>query len=331
METPLDLRRWQEKPAGVAYRRWVIVSTGLRQLLSTRFFQILLFLAWTAGVLMAAAGFVFTQSLASGGWLESFAASLGPRPQAVVSAFCAMVLLYPDICIGGLFTTVFWAHSFVGLGLSLIALSTVVPRLIARDRASNALTIYLSRPLTTVDYLLGKLGIILGILLLMWTGPLLLGWLLSMAFAPDGDFFVYSFSPLLRALLFNFIGLVTLAAVALGVSSLGKNSRTIVPLWIGVWIIAGVVASIPTTPGFVRAASFSNDLFVVRREIFKVDEILVKAGETLPLLDRSMAKNMVHLGNMQREQSSGATGAFLGLGAIVIVSSVVFSRKLRPE
>ena len=329
METVLDLRRWKEKPAGVMYRRWVIVSTGLRQLMRTRFFQILLFLAWTAGVLIAAAGFIFTQSLTSGGWLESFATSLGPKPQAVVSAFCAMVLLYPDICIGGLFTTVFWAHSSVGLGLSLVALSVVVPRLIAQDRASNALTIYLSRPLTPFDYLLGKLGIIVGVLLLLWTGPLLFGWVLSMAFAPGSDFFVYSMGPLCRALLFNFIGLVTLASVALGVSSLGKTSRTVVPLWIAVWVVAGAIASIPTTPGFVRVASFSHDLTEVRKSIFRLDEVLKKAGETLPLSNRKMADSMVRVG--EHEQSHSATGAYLGLAAIVTVSSVVFSRKLRPE
>jgi len=274
MEPAFELRRWQEKPAGIAYRRWVVVSTGLRQLLRTRLFQILLFLAWTAGVLMAAAGFIFTQSLATGGWLESWATSLGPRPQAIVSAFCAMVLIYPDICIGGLFTAVFWVHSFVGLWLSLIALSAVVPRLIARDRAGNALTLYLSRPLTSFDYLLGKLGIVVGIILFLWTGPLLLGWMLSLAFAPGGDFLVYSFSPLLRALLFNLVGLVTLATVALGVSSIGKTARTVVPLWIAVWIVASVIADIPTTPNFVRVASFSHDLQEIRSSIFRVDEVL---------------------------------------------------------
>jgi hypothetical protein len=329
METTLDLRRWREKPASVAYRRWVIVSTGLRQLLSTRFFKVLLFLAWTAGVAMAAAGFVFTQSLASGGWLESWAASLGPKPQAIVSAFCAVVLLYPDICIGGLFTSVFWAHSFLALGLSLVALSVVVPRLIARDRASNALTIYLSRPLTTLDYLLGKLGLIVGVLLLLWTGPLLFGWVLSMAFAPSSDFFVYSFSPLCRALLFNLVSLVTLAAVALAVSSLGKTARTVVPIWITVWIIAGAIASIPTTPGILRTMSFSEDLRQARRQIFRIDEALIEAGKSLPLVDRNMAQNMIRAG--EHEQTNTATGAFTGLAAIVIVSSVVFSRKLRPE
>jgi len=329
METTLDLRRWQEKPLGVAYRRWVIVSTGLRQLMRTRFFKILLFLAWTAGVFMAVAGFVFPQSLASGGWLESWAASLGPKPQAIVSAFCAMVLLYPDICIGGLFTSVFWWHSFIGLFLCLVALSSVVPNLITRDRASNALTIYLSRPLTTADYLLGKLGIIVGIILLLWTGPLLFGWLLSMAFAPGSDFLIYSLSPLGRALLFNLISLVTVAAVALGVSSLGKTSRTVVPLWMGVWIVALVLANIPTTPNFLRAASFQRNLNILRQSIFRVDEVLIKAGETLPLVNRSMARNLVQAG--QHEQTHDAAGATVGLAVLVAASSVVFTKKLHPE
>ncbi|MBK9989241.1 MAG: hypothetical protein IPP19_00515 [Verrucomicrobia bacterium] len=227
------------------------------------------------------------------------------------------------------FTGVFWLHSFLALGFSLIALSVVVPRLITRDRASNALTIYLSRPLTSFDYLLGKLGIILGILVLMWTGPLLLGWLLSMAFAPDSDFFVYSFLPLSRALLFNLIALVTLAAVAMGVSALGKTARAVVPIWMAAWIVAGMIASLPTTPDVVRAASFSRNLEEVRQDIFRVDEILIKAGETLPLVDRGLTKNMLSLG--QRESKRSATGAYIGLAAIVVVSSFVFSRKLRPE
>lgn len=330
MENVLDLRRWQEKPAGVLYRRWVIVSTGLRQLTRMRFFQILLFIAWTAGILMAAAGFVFTQSLTTGGWLESWAARFGARPQAAVSAFCSMVLLYPDIVIHGLFSVVFWWHSFLGLGLSLIGLSIAVPRLIAHDRASNALTIYLSRPLTSLDYLLGKLGIIVGILLLLWTGPLLFGWVLSMAFAPDKDFFLYSLTPLLRAGIFNLVSLVTIASVALAVSSLGRTTRSVLAIWISLWIAGGSIASIPNAPEFVRAASFSYNLENLRQRLFKLDEILVKAGETLPLTDRSMNKGMVRFaGEISRRQDPQSP--YVGLAAIVIVASFVFARRLRPE
>ena len=329
MSAPLDLSRWQEPPNGLAYRRWVIVETGLRQLLRTKFFRFLLVVAWAAGVAVAAAGFVFAQSVSSGGWIESLTAQMGPRPQAIGSAACAMILLYPDICITGLYSAVLWVHSFAGLGLSLLALTVAIPRLIAHDRASNALTIYLSRPLTSTDYLFGKLGIIIGILLLMWTGPLLCGWLLSMLFAPGQDFLVYSFSPLLRALLFNGLGLVSLAALALGVSSLGKTTRNATLIWIGAWIVAGWVAAFPGTPDWLRYVSFNFDLEQARRALFRLDEILTRAANSLPLLDSTITQNLTQAS--QHMHANQLAGALSGLALLICASCVVFFRRLRPE
>jgi len=329
MAAPLDLSRWQEKPNGLAYRRWVIVATGLRQLLRMPFFKFLLFGAWTAGLAVAAAGFLFTQSVSSGGWIESWTAHLGPRVQAIGSAFCAMILLYPDICITGVYSVILWAHSQVGLLLSLVALTIVVPRLVARDRASNALTIYLSRPLTSTDYLLGKLGIIVGILALVWTGPLLFGWLLSVLFAPGSDFLIYSLAPLTRALLFNALGLVVLAAIALGVSSLGRSSRNTILLWIGLWIVADWIAQFPGTPDALRYLSFRFDLEQARQAIFRLSEILTGAANSLPLLDRNLAQNLTKAGRFV--QATHLTGALTGLAALVALSCTVFLRRLRPE
>ena len=329
METNLDLSRWREAPKGVDYRRWTIVSTGLRQMLANRLFRSLLSIAWTAGVLIAIFGFAFTQSVASGGWLESTAANFGPRAEAVVSALGALVTLYPDICIGGLFTEVFWLHSFIGLTLSLVALTIMVPHLVARDRASNALTIYLSRPLTSGDYLLGKLGIIIGVLLLLWTGPLVLGWLLSMLLAPNREFIAYSFSPLLRALGFNAIALVVLATISLGVSALNRSSRNTIILWIGLWLIAGSVAKVPDSPAWLRCASFSHDLSEVRQTVFRLDTALTDASAKLPFLNQRFADNLKKSGEMA--QATDVGGAFAGLGVLTVLSSVVFLRKLRPE
>lgn len=329
MSAPLDLSRWQEPPNGLAYRRWVIVETGLRQLLRTKFFRVLLVVAWAAGLAVAAAGFVFAQSVSSGGWIETLTAQLGPRPQAIGSAACAMILLYPDICITGLYSAILCVHSFAGLGLSLLALTVAIPRLIAHDRASNALTIYLSRPLTSADYLLGKLGIIVGILLLMWTGPLLCGWLLSMLFAPGQDFLVYSLSPLLRALLFNGLGLVSLAALALGISSLGKTTRNATLIWIGAWIVAGWIAAFPGTPDWLRYASFDFDLEQARRALFQLDHILVRAADSLPLLDSTITQNLTQAS--QQMHANQLAGALAGLALLVVASCVVFFRRLRPE
>lgn len=215
METTFDLSRWQEKPQGVGYRRWVIVSAGLRQVLRLRLFRILIFIGAIAGALIGIAGFIFSQSVASGGWLESLATNFGPRAESVIAAFNALVLLYPDVCVHGLFTLIFGLQSFLALWLCLIGLTALIPRLVTQDRGSNALTIYLARPLTSVDYLLGKLGIVAGLVLVLWTAPLIAGWLVSMLLSPNRDFLVYSLRPLGNALLFNGIALVSLAAISL--------------------------------------------------------------------------------------------------------------------
>src|SRR5690606_41350343 len=66
----------------------------------------------------------------------------------------------PFLVVHGLFTMIFGLQSFIALWLCLIGLTALIPRLVTQDRASNALTIYLARPLTSADYLIGKLGII---------------------------------------------------------------------------------------------------------------------------------------------------------------------------
>jgi len=240
-----------------------------------------------------------------------------------------LITLYPDVCIGGWFTLVFWAHSFVGLWLSLVALTVMVPRLITRDRATNALTVYLSRPLTSVDYLLGKLGMIVGVLVALWTGPLILGWSLSVIFAPDTDFIIYSFEPLVRALTFHGIALVALSAIALGVSAIGRTARNTIPIWIGLWLILGIVAETPKAPEWLQRASFTRNLSETRQGLLRLDAALITASESLPLMDPQFAENLSRAGHKAR--ASDFDGALVSLGIFVLIASFVFTRRLRPE
>jgi ABC-2 type transport system permease protein len=329
MERTLDLSRWSEIPHGVNYRRWVIISTGLRQLVRTRFFRILLTIAWVGGLLIAAAGFLFSQAVSSGGVLETMAAKFGPRVEAIVAALGGFVTLFPDIIVRGVFTLIFWIHSYIGLGLSLIALTVVIPSLITTDRASNALTIYLSRPLTSTDYLLGKLGTIAGVLILVWTGPLLLGWLVSMAFAPDRDFIIYSCSPLLRALAFNGVAFVSLSCIALGVSAIGRSSRVTSVAWILLWLVVSIPATAPRAPNWLRRASFYQDISMVRLEVFSLSNALADAAEQLPMLNARFAESLKNAS--VKAESDDFKGSLGALAAFCALSSVVFLRRIRPE
>jgi hypothetical protein len=330
METSLDLSRWREKPLGLGYRRWTIMSTGLRQIFRHRFFRVLFAVAWFAGFLLAVSGFLFGQSVATGGWFESLAVHFGPRGESIVKALNGFVALYPDLCVGGLFTLIFYAHAIICLWLTLLGLTVMVPGLVTRDRATHALTLYLSRPLTSVDYLIGKLGIIFGVIATIWTGPLVAGWLLSMLFAPDRDFLTYSFVPFLHALLFNGIAMVALAAIALGVSAVSRSSRNTVLLWLGLWLVGGVISAPVTTSPWIRRACFTHDLTAARLGIFKIGDALVDAGNQLPLTDRSFADNMVRWGTAANAQADFGPG-LAALGLFTALSSVVFLRKLQAE
>src|SRR5690606_25662680 len=152
--------------------------------------------------------------------------------------------------------------------------------------------------LTSGDYLLGKLGMIAGVIVVMWTGPLLFGWLLSVGLAPNRDFIVYSLEPLGRALLFNLIGLVSLASIALGVSAVSRTSRNTVILWIGLWLILGAVAKPPASPAWLKRASFTQSLDEARQGILRIDTALATAAESLPLLDAEFSRNLGKAGQL---------------------------------
>lgn len=329
--TSLDLSRWRSAPRGVQYRRWTILSAGLRHLYRLRFFKIILGLAWCAGLAIALAGFAYGQFVTEGGWLETLAAQLGARSTAVAKATGAVILMYPDVCVGGFYTLVFWLHSYLGLWLSLFALTALLPRLITRDRASNALIVYLARPLTSGDYLLGKLGTIVGVLLCVWTGPLLFGWLLGLVFSPNLDFVIYSFRPLLEALLFNGIAIVVLSSIALGVSAVSRTTRNTLLLWLGLWVVLGFLTIDPRNNKSVwfKRASFTENLAEVRIGILDPSTVLLNAARDLPISNKEFAASLEREGNQVK--SRDFQGALYSLGGFVLLSSFVFLRRIKPE
>lgn len=329
MENTLDLSRWKERPCGLLYRWWTIISYGLQQELRTRLFRLILSTAWVWGLCIAVLGFVFSQSFSGSNWIQSMASYFGPRVQASATAANALVLLFPELWIGGFFNLLLMAHSFLALFLSLIALTALTPRLLSQDRASNALILYLSRPLTSTDYLIGKFGIIVGVLTLIWTGPLLVGWLLSVAFAPDPDFFTYSLSPVLKALSFNGIALFSLAPIALGVSSITRSSRSTIMLWIGLWLIVGAFGKSSHAPRWMQRASFSRNLSEVREGLFRADQTLTDAAANIPFAPEAFTQKLKQLGISNK--TTDFQGALLSLGLMSLISSCIFFRKLRTE
>ena len=181
---------------------WVITRAGIIERLRERKFLGLLLVAWLPFL-------VRTVQLYIAANYQQTAQFLGPTP-GLIREFLSQQ---------GIF--VFFITMYVGAGL------------IANDRRANALQIYLSKPLTRVDYVVGKLATLLIFLIFVTWVPGILLLLMQMMFAGNLTF--------LKANLFLFPAITAYAAVAvtmaafsmLALSSLSKSRRFVAVMYAG--------------------------------------------------------------------------------------------------
>jgi ABC-2 type transport system permease protein len=106
--------------------------------------------------------------------------------------------------------------------------------LIASDRRANALQIYLSKPLSRVEYVFGKLAVLLAFLLLVTWVPAIVLLIVQVMFAGDFTFFVDNIFLFPAITLSALIQTLTVSATMLALSSLSKSSRYVGILYAGV-------------------------------------------------------------------------------------------------
>ena len=117
---------------------------------------------------------------------------------------------------------VFFITVYVGAGL------------IANDRRANALQIYLSKPLTRVEYIFGKLSILMFFLLLVTWVPAIVLLIVQISFAGNFVFLKNNLYLFPAITLFSFIMVTMVAAAMLALSSLSKSSRYVAILYAAV-------------------------------------------------------------------------------------------------
>ena len=97
--------------------------------------------------------------------------------------------------------------------------------LIARDLKTNAIQLYLSRPLTRADYVLGKFGIVAGIAALLLPAPGLLLYLMEIGLSTDMNFMTtYIWLPL-SILGYSMVVITGAGLLSLAVSAMTRSGR----------------------------------------------------------------------------------------------------------
>jgi ABC-2 type transport system permease protein len=153
--------------------------------------------------------------------------------------------------------------------------------LIANDLRTGALLVYLSRPLTRRDYVLGKLGVLMILNLAVTLAPGLVLYAISLALAPD-QFARWELAWIAPAIALQslVIGLVV-SLVALAVSALSRSARVaglaFFALLFGLEVVHGILRNVLDRPE-AALLSLQGSIRAVGRALFGI----VERGPELP-------------------------------------------------
>jgi len=134
-------------------------------------------------------------------------------------------------------------------------------RLIAEDRRTNALSLYLARPLSAGRYLLGK-GVALGVLLAsVYTLPAVLYVLVEALTAPQFELLALAWR-MARTLAVTTLHTGSMTLLALALSASGRKPKLIAIAWIALYLVTDAASE--ALGGAFRHAAWT-DLLSLRR------------------------------------------------------------------
>ncbi|MCC7042662.1 MAG: hypothetical protein IT183_02290 [Acidobacteria bacterium] len=224
-------------------RAWgVILRHGLRTFLSRKVFLGLLLLAWVPFLVRS---------------VQIYAVVTYPQAGQVLPVSPQMFRSFVDF--QGLFA--FFVTVYVGAGL------------IAADRRANALQVYLSKPLLRLEYIAGKLGILMFYLAMVTLLPAL--FLLVMQVVLAGNLDLHRANPGLvpAVVLASMLRVVVPAVAMLALSSLSTSSRYVAVMYAGLLFVSEALYGVMVfVTGSTRVAwvSFSRNMDVITDAVFRI-------------------------------------------------------------
>lgn len=195
-------RRYTGKRLPVGQSWSVIASTGVRAMLAKRAFLGLMIFAWIPFIVRC---------------VQLWVVANYPQAASVVAVNAEMFRSFLDQ--QGVF--VFFTTIYVGAGL------------IAADRRANALQIYLSKPLLRMEYVGGKLLVLVSFLLSVTLLPAILLVIMQIAFSGNFQFIWNNLFIVPAVILASLVQVIVASFTMLALSSLSKSTRYVALLYTG--------------------------------------------------------------------------------------------------
>jgi ABC-type transport system involved in multi-copper enzyme maturation permease subunit len=201
----------------------VMTRAGIMSVITKRVFIGVMLMAWLPFVIRAVAIY-FSQAVTQ-------AAFLAPKGETF-REFLDQQSPY-----------IFFVTIYVGAGL------------IANDRRANALQLYLSKPMTSIEYIAGKLAILFLFLISVTFLPAMLLLLVQAAFSGSLEFVRNNLYLLPAITLFSLAQVLLASTTMLALSSLSKSSRFVGVMYAGVFFFT--TALFQTLRGITGRSTFA--------------------------------------------------------------------------
>jgi hypothetical protein len=224
-------------------RSWtVILSNGIRTMLAKRAFLGLFIFAWIPFIVRC---------------VQLYVVANFPQAASIVAVNPEMFRDFLDQ--QGVF--VFFTTIYVGSGL------------IAADRRANALQVYLSKPLLRMEYVGGKLLVLVTFLLAVTMVPAVLLLIMQVAFSGGLDFIKANFYVLPAVIVASLTQVIVASFTMLALSSLSKSSRFVALMYTGaIFFTEAMFNALRVITGSTRVAwiSITANLHQVVDVIFRL-------------------------------------------------------------
>jgi len=122
----------------------------------------------------------------------------------------------------------------------ILLVGLVAPRLISFDMRSRGYLLYLSRPLTPAEYVMGKAGVLYVMVLLVATLPAMAIYLVGLFLSTNSWAILETWDIPLRILAASIVLILPTSAIALALSSLTQESRYAGFVWFALWLFGHV-------------------------------------------------------------------------------------------
>lgn len=243
-------RAWESQRVGLATRLFTVCETGIRRAYQSSWLKRLLFAAMIPVIAFAVPFFLFEQSQRDPIVWRGFLSTLRGLPQFSMLSEAVGTLpgqptqaefddIRHDVWAFLLLTLMRYPQAF----LMVLVVGIAAPPLISQDLRTRAYLIYFARPITRLEYICGKIGVISFFLLCISTLPALLLYATGVLLSPSLDVFWSTWDLPLRILLGSVCWILPTTLVALAFSALTLESRYAAFAWFAMWVIGHVTYS----------------------------------------------------------------------------------------